>query len=589
MGTVTTLDGRPLQTRPDIADSPVIPLGVAGGKCFVLSARGELREVSAQHLEKGNGVFELFAGGDVAGEPAMDWLATWFPSGRPPRGGLDPFAPAQLNARAVGRWLIEECTKVGLFNPKQEIRKLGVWRSADGPILNTGEALVSLAGVEPAGQVVEGVPYPAQYRGDFPPFSEIEHLRFSAKGDPTTRGMLERFRDELRAIYPWKREIDADILLGWIGCAALGAFAKWRAHLWVSGAGNTGKTTLFKMSGALLGPFIDRMLTNSTAAGIRSAGNNTARPYLFDESEAEAHPGRMAQLIEMFRHMSGAGALMQRSAAGHDVRSFSLHGAAALFSIIPESLKAQDLMRFVQIDLAPLPDLSKDPEQLRRTMARIEALQSAAAEIGERLWVHAIGRAATWDAHFETYRVLVQQLGGSSRDGDTIGAVLAGFDLLFSDLDEPDAERLDFAAEMARPLIEAARSATDEGTGERCLQRLYSSEVSLGGGEQRSVARMIIAARNGGQKRDCPYQAKLQRVGLKWLDEDKKGGPCLRIVAGEHPMLERIFQGTDFARGAHQGALKLLAGVSSQTTQTQNRRDQPTGAVDPRRICAGRS
>ncbi|MEL6980139.1 MAG: hypothetical protein AAGM38_15855 [Pseudomonadota bacterium] len=558
-------DGGAQLKRPPIADSPVRPLGHVDGTYWFLSAAGERRSISAKDLESGRGVLDLFAGGLVHGDvPVGDWLAVFFPPRRTRAADKDPVGGPRWSKVDCGEWLMDEAQAVGLYDPAGELRSLGVWRAHDekgGPVVlaHCGEALLRPdAPNERSGKLVEGAVYPRTHRGDFPAFRDLPTLDAIAAREADIRAQLGRLLEDVGALWNWTRPEGPRIWLGWIGGALLGAYPGWRAHLWVHGRRGSGKSTLAEVTSLLLGPLSQGVLTDATTAGVRQSGDRQARPYLFDEAEPDSGGELIARMVELFRTMSGAGAQAWRGSADHSARKFLLHGAGAMFSILPARLQPQDASRFCKLSLGKLS--FDDPVA---AAARLACLKRRAAALGRELWLHALTRAHAYDAHADAFAALVQRMGGEPRDGATIGAVLAGHDLLLSPEAEPDEDRLADARDVAAPLVEVAMEAAEEGEGERCWARLTQSSVHFGGGDSHYLAELIYKALKGADEASTANK-KLGRLGMRVRKRGAKGSRGfdeLLIVPSDHPSLDNLLKGTRWVAGGHRDALLTMDGV----------------------------
>lgn len=514
-------------------DCPIRPLGHHDGTFYVLSASGELRAVSSAKLERGNGLQDLFVG-------AVDGLA-WLAREFPPKRANRPVG--SWNREDAGTWLMRACTAVGFFDPDTPVRSYGTWRGEGGAaIAHCGTRLYHTAALpDPAGCEIAGAIYPAG------------PVRGVPADEPADFDEIAAIRDSVAAMWGWRRPADADIWLGWIGMAALGAFPTWRSHLWVSGRRGSGKSELIEVADLLLGPMSPNVLNNYSEAGVRQGANNQARAFLFDEAERDAHEGRVEAVIGLLRHMSGGdGSRVTRGSSDHKAVNFSLVGAGYLSSILPGRLEPQDRSRFVMLELGQIPQPPDSAGSAEAGARRLAELRDEARFQGPRLWRRMLDQALRWDGAFNTYSALVQRMGGEHRDGATIGALLAGRDLLLFD-DPPDDERLAAAREIAAPLVDDARAASEEGEGEMCWRHLLGGTVFATGGVMKSLAEVIVDTIG-----DTYDNTKLLgRYGMRW----DPARDVLYLVSSPHPQLDRIFSGKRWGQGGHRQALLMLDGV----------------------------
>ncbi|WP_068115255.1 hypothetical protein [Tropicimonas marinistellae] len=514
---------------------PVRPVGAADGVFYFLSARGELVPLTARDLSNRTRLFSLFAG---VADP-LRWLR-WI--AKPLKGDKD------FNTNHAAEFLITACSELPLYAPNTQVRSLGTWRGPGGaPLAHVGDTLLLPDGAQPAGAFLERAIYPA------------------APGCPTPGSVpaaaleLAFVRDRIRDTWAWGRPIDADVAMGWVGQAVLGQFPRWRTHMWIQGKLGSGKSTLVRILSSLLGGMSGGVKKGASEAAVRQATNRQAIVRIFDEAETTGEAGQVEAIIALFRLMSDAdGAQVERGTAQHAAIRFALFGAGLLASIVPGIMQPQDRSRFVMLSMQARPDASDATD----AAARLADLEEDALNLGPAVWRRMLDLAPQrWDDAHRRYAALVQTMGGDSRAGDTIGAVLAGWDLMLHDTPLDD-DRLVEAQAIARPLLMEAKEAQTEGEGERCLRTLlaYLLQKDHGGVVQVSE---LVASLQGFKDMplDAPADVKLlARLGLRVVDGDV-GKRELFVINGEHPQLNRAFGGTRWRGGGHRAALLTLDGA----------------------------
>lgn len=518
-------------------DFPIVPLGSSNAKYYFLTARGEFRELAATALEKRVNLVALFSG---CGPRSPDeWLVEIGPPKRQRAGDEQVFNPG-----AAADYLMAACDALSLFDPETSMRSLGTWEGEGGmPVAHCGETLVHPFGeTERSGLMIGSAIYPAV------------PARGEPADEPVDAETMLLLSEQLSSMWAWQRPTDAAAWLGWIGQAALGAFPDWRAHLWVSGIGGSGKSELVEVANDLLGPMSPQVQTNFSEAGVRQSANNQARAFLFDEAENEGGDSNVGKVVEMLRHMSGgAGARVVRGSSDHKAVHFALAGAGYLGSIIPHQLAPQDRTRFVMIHLDLL---VRDPDTVAE-LRRLADFRSQAKELGPKIWRRMLVQAVRWAKTLEIYKTLIQTMGGSSRNAATIGSILTGWDLLLFD-EMPDDARLEYAKEIAAPLVKDALEAQEEGEGERCLRTLLAYFTPKESGGMIPIAELI--GQNPGPTgwRDVD-QLLLGRVGCRLGVFE--GRRVLFVINGAHPQLDRAMMGSRWQGGAHKAAMQMIPGV----------------------------
>lgn len=546
-------DRSPAPLSPPAEGAPVTPLGFDAGTLFLLDGSGQFRRVSAKEADKGSGLADLFVGG-VAGDgvEAEEWLAEFFP---PKRERQQAEGAQPWSRQDAGAWLIKACKRASFFDAETELRRLGVWRDGAAAIAHAGLALVDAeGGVHPAGVRRGLAVYPAGPAGAF------KSLLAPVPPAAAAAELLDLF-ESVRSGWGWRRAlVDPVAWIGWHAQAALGAFPKWRAHLWIQGRKGSGKSQLVQLGHELLGPLSPQVYNDFSPAGVRQQANGQARAHLFDEAEATGAAGRVEGVIEMARTMSGGdGSVTIRGGADHTSVSFALRGAVCLASIIPGRLEPQDRSRFVMLELGSRPAVA-DPA---RAEVALDALHERTARLGARFWRRMLARSVDWDRAHRLASAYVQRLGGEARDGSTIGAVLAGWHLATCDA-PMEAEHLDELEDVARALLDDALAAQEEGEGERCWSHLVNSTVNFGGGELRRIGDVIWTARGGDSSEAA--RRRLARFAMRFVAGEAADGADDRlwIVSGPNRALDDLFRGTRWAGGGHRSALLMLDGVKPE-------------------------
>lgn len=546
---------------------PVQPLGMAAGKFHFLTARGEMAELSAGAMANRANLVALVAG---AADPVEQLNKIAPASGRKDNG---------FNLAGAADTLMQACSELPLYDATMPIRHTGTWRGGSGhPIVHKGESIEAPGDESRNGRMISRALYPAVPTRPMP-------AKVAANVDD-----IEWVRERLQRFWSWSGPTDADVMIGWVGQAALGQYPSWRTHMYVKGKHGSGKTTLTKIVSSLLGGMSTGVKNSTSAAAIRQTTNRQAIARVFDEAEADEN-GSSADVVALFRLMSDAeGAQVERGTADHSGIRFELYGAGYLASIIPAAMTSADRSRFAILTIGER-EAREDPAL---QAFWLEELQQDAMELGAGIWRRMLDLAPSrWDKTFRIYNALVQELGARARSGDTIGAILAGWDLMLFDAPlvdpdsgEPDVERLERAKAIAQPLVETSKEAEDEGEGERCLRTIFASMLQKDHGGVVTVAELI----ESGQRSDddpSQYENKLLgRLGLRLL----RGGQYERelfVANGQNPILDRALAGTRWRNGGHRAALDTIKGAAP-SPKLQRVAGRPSrGLIIPARLLPG--
>ncbi|WP_243612943.1 hypothetical protein [Shimia aestuarii] len=546
---------------------PVQPLGMSGGKFRFLTARGELAELTAGALAQRSSLVSLLAG---CKDP-LEHLGEL----APPASRRDQdFNPAKAADR-----LMQACSVLPLYDPSTSMRHFGTWKGAtDTPVVHLGERVLHSDEEDARGRMISRALYPAV------PSRAVPSNEKACAAD------LGWVRDRLFRFWSWGSDIDADVLMGWVGQAALGQYPVWRTHMYVRGRPGSGKTTLTHIVSSLLGGMSTGVKNSSSAAAIRQTTNRMAIARIFDEAEAD-ESGAVSDVIALFRLMSDqVGAQVERGTSDHSGVRFELYGAGFLASVIPAPMTSADRTRFIVLKLGKRGEVDNPGDQA----ARLEELQCDAEELGAKIWRRMIDLAPSrWARTFRVYNSLVQSLGAPPRVGDTVGAVLAGWDLmLFEDpLIHPDTgcadvDRMERATAIARPLVDKAREADEESEGERCLRMIFSAILHKDHGGIITAAEIIERMQEGGSDSDVYDNRLLGRLGIRLLD-GARGRHEMFIANGQNSLLDRALSGSSWRAGGHRAALDTLDGVVASPKPVRVQGRPRRGLIIPARFLPG--
>lgn len=518
-------------------DPPLLPLGQADGKFYFLTARDEMAALSAGTMARRADLVAL-----VSGAPkGMEWLGE---VAGPKKNDVG------FNPSGVADKLMAACSALPLFDQKMPIRHWGTWRgTGTNLIVHLGEVVECPEGEDRRGRMIARALYPAVPASGAPSdeAASVADIKWIAK-------RLDRF-------WAWRGDVaSADIIIGWIGQAALGHYPQWRTHMWIKGRNGSGKSTLLRIISLMLGGMSSGVKKSTSAAAIRQTTNRQAIARIFDEAEADG-TGRMEEVLSLFRLMSDAdGAQFERGTSDHAGVRFALYGAGLMASIIPGAMSPQDRSRFVTLDLGErTSDIS--PEAAAEFLAELE---DDAKRLGDMIWRRMLDLAPKrWDHTFRFYSSMVETMGARSRDADTIGAVLSGWDLMLYDTKvstHHDGLRIDRAKAIAEPLMRDAQVAEEEGEGERCLRHILGTVLHKEHGGVITASELIDAMQDGSDKPDVYHQKLLGRIGLRLMD-GKEFSKELFVANSENPMLNKALGGTRWRGGGHRAALDTLEGV----------------------------
>jgi hypothetical protein len=279
------------------------------------------------------------------------------------------------------------------------------------------------------------------------------------------------------------------------------------------------------------------------------------------------------------------GARMAKGTADHKGVVFRLFGAGLMASVVPGVMSPADRTRFVILSLGRRP-VAQGEDAAARAALELADVRAEAEALGPGLWRRMLVLAPQrWDGAFAAYGGLVQALGGDGRAGDTIGTVLAGWDLALHD-GPPTEERLARAAEIARPLLDAALEAEAEGEGERCLRALLAYSIPKEHGGAVPAWDLVQRLQVDDLDASADTQALLGRLGMRVLDGER-GGRGLFVRNGEDPVVNAALARTRWQHGNHRAALLMLDGAGASPGSVRVAGRKVRGVVVPAKHLPG--
>lgn len=335
-------------------ECPYTPLGLDEGHYYVIDRNLDVRCLTPRDLSRNMLV-------SICGEP---WLEARHPRSRK---GDKVYGIAAEKAAAE---LMNACSVMGRWNPDDHVRGLGAWIGADGDlVLHRGDHLFVRGQVQPLGRRGDHVYVPRRALPALPDPSKPRSLVASAAA--TLAGRLDSWR--------WARgTYDADLALGWICCAMLGAALRFRPHKWIVGEFQSGKTTLQLWLQTLFSAAGITSVTDTSAAGLWQRMAYDSLPVAIDEFESSAELERQNAVVRLLRQAS-SGALILRGGSSHSGAAFTVQSCFLCSGIIAPPLASQDASRIVTLELL------KDPPGVRRPPFSVDQVAALGAALTRRL------------------------------------------------------------------------------------------------------------------------------------------------------------------------------------------------------------
>lgn len=570
---------------------PVKPLGkhstIDGSQvCYYLDFTGQLVGLESGNKHGKNNLISLFG-------PASDWLEYHFPQwSKPVYEGRGKDRQLVKQSEIIGfdqaeasRALIEECVRLGIFDPKDKMRGVGAHpQHGGGLVLHCGDKLYVSEHYATTGEIKGWSWHDPGVIGGFvytagAPLPRPWHEPVGGKG---ALDLLETLRT-----WHWKREVlDPLLVLGAVGCSFLGGAMPWRSNLWITGGAGTGKSTLNGEHG-LLDQLFDTAqfrTANTSAAAVRSTLQNSTVPVFFDEIEASANNTQATQVIESAR-VASSGGKVHRSGSDQKTREFILRSPFWFSSINIPPLAPQDRSRLAICELRPLHEKAGE-------LVPLDFDSMNLPQLGRKLLRRMVDGWNRLSSTKATYHAALAAKGHTARACDQFGTLLACADVLLFDWSMPDSEHVMGWVSQCAPdrLAELADEVPDH---VEAMHRLLTSEVQARGGDEREALSSWIGEAlafaisplldngnpAGGEKAD----KRLQQLGLKLVNPvyhpetvNDKGEtvperwgsqqldteqPAYLAVSNSHQGMQKLFAGSRWQGGAWTRSLGRYPGA----------------------------
>lgn len=423
--------------------------------------------------------------------------------------------PVGPDARRIGDLLMQECKKVGPFNPSK-IRGSGIW-------LEDGEVVRNLSGPTPKSQ-------------------EYTYVRFHSIKEPhpesqiTGEEILNWFR-----LFNWSMPKFENLLLGWVSIAPICGCLDWRPHIFINGPKNTGKTTLINGIAELLSPVAISPDGSSTEAGIRQSIKADSRPILLDEFESDQNSRRMHSILKLARSASSSKSPVLRGSPEGKAMQFLLNTTFCFGAIIPIRGSNADKSRIVNLDLRKHDNSQEDAFKVRDGLNRLS--QSSG------FWTCHMAERAT--CVLEAIDVCARTMppGIDSRHAQNMGTLI-GAAFVAIQGKAPSEDQAKEWVSIHDELIQHLGSEHDTDDAYDCLQALLLYKPTQVDYTIGSILQEALK-NQGGSNIKGP---ELLTYGIALHDNGF-------IVSNTHPEIKKMFRGTVWESGNWSRSLQLLPGA----------------------------
>lgn len=418
--------------------------------------------------------------------------------------------------------LIQACRAKGVILPSN-FRGIGLWREGDRLVPN----------------FTTNVPESRDYLY-IPPRQQVD-LRRETLDIESIREFFQRMS--------WAVPNAGDVVLGWCMIAPLAGALEWRPHVAITGAAQSGKSTLIKGVSNLLRPLALTIEGNSTEAGIRQSIGCDARPVVIDEFETEnsQDANRVGRVVRLMRSASSATGETTRGTPEGKALRFNLRAAFMIGAINLYRVSAADTSRIIRLEL-------KAHASDQNSRRRIIELQEYLAAVAPAFCQFAIDQAEntiTSIAVLHRHMKVIQ-----ARQADNMAAVLAGLWVALMGRAIRDDEAPDFLDAYDGIIREHGEAVTSDDAVE-CLNALLTHPIHLGQGMLRTMGSVLAETLAEVAKPGAGRPTHYDLLAVHGIRIDDGGF----VVANLHVGATKIYASTRWAGGQWSQALSRLPGA----------------------------
>jgi putative DNA primase/helicase len=523
-----SLGGKPNGVDHDPPAGPeegVTPLGHNNGLFFYLSRKGgQIVELSAEGHTK-----RALLG--LASLP-HHWQRTRFHG---PRG---------VNWDDAADDLMTTCRRIGIFNASR-VRGRGAWYDQKRAVLHLGDRLI-----------VDGIPAELALPSSGYIYPKAYPLRIDTEVAPLDIPEASKLLAITNALQ-WEKHIHGRLFAGWCVCALVCGALPWRPAIWLTGGSGSGKSWVMEnILVRIVGPIALRVQSKTTEAGIRQTLRTDALPVLFEEFEREDREAgfRVQGVLDLVRQSSseGVGFIVKGSASQRAALIYRIRSCFAFASINVALAHGADESRVTILGLT----MHEATEGARIAFQALQAQAQATLtpEYASALLMRCVAMLGTIIANAHTFSDAVALELGTKRQGDQLGALLAG---AFA-LEDDRTIDLKFARAYVMGQDWGEASSETVPSHQRLLNRLMAQPIrtNLGHGPLKDVpvGRMLNHAvgdrlRVPNEYGEYPTPTGAENDLLDLGMRPDFNGPVLRgiYVSVSHPALAKVLDGTEWA------------------------------------------
>lgn len=392
---------QPQQSTPMLVGNQEIPpfraLGYLAGTYYYYS-RGEQSVVALNAAQHGKLPFYRLATHDY-------WVANY------PIGKKDDFDAA----KAAGV-LMATCQHAGIFN-MNKIRGRGVWTDKNSPVIHYGNKVT-----------IEGKDYLPYLTPGKNIYELAEPLGFelcTPLSDTRGAGFVDLIK-QLR----WQTPDQFMWFSGWFVCALIGGALPWRPHIWLTGAAQSGKTTLAGIIKSILQNNCLYIQSVSTEAGIRQTLKADCLAVVMDEAEREdsSSHSRIQSILTLARQASSDNdSRIVKGTPSGKALDFQIRSPFCLSSINSSLIQTADKGRFTTIELS-----SNKLQGEIYAQWKVDLFNLLSGDYVQSFYSRIFSMIPIIIHNAATFSTIIESQTGDRRLGDQYGALLSGYYAFFN-------------------------------------------------------------------------------------------------------------------------------------------------------------
>ncbi len=521
---------------------PVRALGMRAGDYIFITAFGEIRSFTSGQLHGRGGIADLFVG------------AMWWPLRHFRKYDLEKKAlTGGVQEKSLCSLLMRWCKLAGFYDGRTPHRSVGTWRGPEGrPIVHAGDRIFCDGTIDEPGVQIDEALFVVGGRREPPSYiNEGRHGYAWKPVGPEFGRIVSAHLDE----WVWDSAEARDLFQGGLQCDMLCSALVWLPHKFVLAPYGSGKSSLLRYARALLGGAAHAVQKTYSKAYLEQDFAGTACAFYLDESESESEPDRIRRIFELVRLLSDDGAEGGRGSSSGKSRRLDVHGTVTLAATVTEEWPPQDRSRITLLELLAFRDRDRPPAPPEV----IAAMLHRAAEMSPDLRARAIDRFDRFLANLKVARAAIQAMGGSPRDADQLGHLIAGWKTMTSDEVLGEADDLVRFRPFIMSLIEGEEG--DDAASE-LLNTIFGQVPDLWrSGERNTVGELVALGRSDTALEAANARKNLARIGLRFEKrEGETWSQAWLAIANKHPGLDKLLIGHPKYQGRKRAQiLKQLA------------------------------